>query len=96
MAASRRVPDEQIMYLDVSEDGTERRSFDVNFYRAGFAVNSMAPSFDRLAAHFRLSAQAMEEAFAGALHSQLGHVAGGVDRRGRDFMTIYFGVEGRA
>ena len=27
---------------------------------------------------------------------QLGHVAGGLDRHGRDFFTIYFGVEGRA
>jgi hypothetical protein len=95
-AAARRVPEEQIMYLDVSEEGTIRKSFDVNFYRAGFAVNSVAPSLDRLAAHFRLSAAAVEEAFAGVLGSQLGHIAGGVDRHGRDFLTIYFGVEGRA
>lgn len=95
-AATRRVPDEQIMYLAVTEDGTDRKSFDVNFYRAGFTVNSVAPSLERLAAHFRLSATAVDEAFAGVLSLQLGHVAGGVDRHGRDFFTIYFGVEGRA
>lgn len=95
-AAARRIPDDQIMYLDVSEDGTERRSFDVNVYRAGFAVRSVAPFFDRLAAHFQLHADAVRVAFADALTLQLGHLAGGVDRRGRDFFTIYFGVEGRA
>lgn len=95
-AATRRVPDEQIMYLDVTEDGTDRKSFDVNVYRAGFAVNSVAPSLERLAAHFRLSAKTVDEAFAGVLSLQLGHLAGGVDRHGRDFFTIYFGVEGRA
>jgi hypothetical protein len=95
-AATRRVPDEQIMYLDVTEDGTDRKSFDVNFYRAGFAVNSIAPSLERLAAHFRLNMNAVEAAFAGVLARQLGHIAGGIDRHGRDFLTIYFGVEGRA
>jgi hypothetical protein len=95
-AAARRVTDEQIMYLDVTEDGTDRKSFDVNLYRAGFAVASVAPFLDRLAAHFRLRADAVDEAFAHVLNLQLGHVAGGVDRHGRDFFTIYFGVEGRA
>jgi hypothetical protein len=95
-AAARRVPDEQIMYLDVTEDGTDRKSFDVNVYRAGFAVGNVAPFFERLAAHFRLSADAIGEAFARVLGLQLGHLAGGVDRHGRDFLTIYFGVEPRA
>ena len=94
-AAARRVPDEQIMYLDVTEDGTGRRSFDVNLYRAGFAVESVAPFFERLTQHFRLGAGAVAEAFAQVRSLQLGHLAGGVDRHGRDFFTIYFGVEGR-
>ena len=95
-AAARRVPDEQIMYLDVSEDGTERRSFDVNVYRAGFAVSYIAPFFDRLASHFHLHADTVRQAFEQTLTLRLGHLAGGVDRRGRDFFTVYFGVEGRA
>lgn len=95
-AAARRVPDEQIMYLDVTEDGTDRRSFDVNLYRAGFAVDSVAPFLGRLAAHFQLPVAGVVETFGPVRGLQLGHVAGGVDRRGRDFFTIYFGVEGRA
>ena len=95
-AAARRVPDDQIMYLDVTEEGTQRQSFDVNFYRAGFAVGSVAPSLGRLAAHFRLSPPAVEAAFGSVLATRLGHIAGGVDRHGLDFLTIYFGVEGRA
>jgi hypothetical protein len=95
-AAARRVPDQQIMYLDVTEDGTDRKSFDVNVYRAGFAVQSVAPFLERLAAHFRVRPDAVTELFAPVLGVQLGHLAGGVDRHGRDFLTIYFGVEGRA
>jgi len=92
-AASRRVPERELLYLDVTEDGTTRKSFDVNFYRAGLKVASVAPFLERLAAHFRLSADVVLDAFAGIHDLRLGHVAGGVDRRGRDFLTIYFGAK---
>lgn len=95
-AASRRVPDEDILYLDVTEDGTGRKSFDVNLYRAGFLVASVEPFLARLGTHFRLRADIVLDAFAGILGLRLGHVAGGVDRQGRDFFTIYFGVEAGA
>ena len=94
-AAARRVPDEQLIYLDVAEDGTGRRSFDVNLYRAGFAVESIAPFFERLARHFQLAVDVLAEPFAPARGLPLGHLAGGIDRHGRDFFTVYFGVEGR-
>ena len=92
-AASRRVPESELLYLDVMEDGTNRKSFDVNFYRAGLRVESVAPFVERLGAHFRLRADLVPGAFAGILDLRLGHVAGGVDRRGRDFLTIYYGAE---
>lgn len=94
-AAARRVPDEQIMYLEVTEEGTGRKSFDVNLYRAGFAVESVAPFFERLARHFELAGDAVAEPFAPVRGLPLGHLAGGIDRHGRDFFTVYFGVEGR-
>lgn len=92
-AASRRVPETELLYLDVTEDGTNRKSFDVNFYRAGLRVDSVAPFVERLGTHFSLHADLVPGAFAGILDRRLGHVAGGVDRRGRDFLTIYYGAE---
>jgi hypothetical protein len=92
-AATRRVPESELLYLDVTEDGTNRQSFDVNFYRAGLRVASVAPFLERLATHFQLRADLVREAFAGLVDLRLGHVAGGVDRHGRDFLTIYFGAE---
>lgn len=91
-AATRRVPESDLLYLDVTEDGTTRKSFDVNLYRAGLRVESVVPYLERLAAHFRLGADLLREAFAGADELRLGHIAGGVDRQGRDFLTIYFGA----
>jgi len=92
-AASRRVPETELLYLDVTEDGTNRKSFDVNFYRAGLRVASVAPFVERLGTHFRLRADVVPAAFARVLDLRLGHVAGGVDRHGRDFLTIYYGAE---
>jgi hypothetical protein len=92
-AASRRVPETELLYLDVTEEGTTRKSFDVNFYRAGLRVDSVAPFVERLSTHFRLRADLVPGALAGILDLRLGHVAGGVDRRGRDFLTIYYGAE---
>jgi len=92
-AATRRIPEAELLYLDVTEDGTDRKSFDVNFYRAGLRVDSVAPYLERLATHFRLRADLLLDAFAGTQPLRLGHMAGGVDRQGRDFLTIYFGAE---
>jgi hypothetical protein len=92
-AAARRVPESELLYLDVTEDGTTRQSFDVNFYRAGLRVASVAPFLERLATHFQLRADVVLDAFAAVLDRRLGHLAGGVDRQGRDFLTIYFGAE---
>jgi hypothetical protein len=95
-AAARRVPETELLYLDVTEDGTDRRSFDVNLYRAGLRVDSVAPFLERLGAHFRLRAEVLMDAFSRDLGSKLGHVAGGLDRQGRDFLTIYFGAQAGA
>ena len=95
-AACRRVPERELLYLDVSEEGTDRKSFDVNFYRAGLTVASVVPFVERLGAHFRLREDVVPGALAGLFNLRLGHLAGGVDRRGRDFLTIYFGAEAGA
>ena len=87
------MPDAELLYLDVTEEGTSRKSFDVNFYRAKLRVEIVTAFLDRLGAHFRLPSDVVLGAFAGIQDLRLGHIAGGVDRRGRDFLTIYYGAE---
>ena len=95
-AACRRVPERELLYLDVTEEGTDRQSFDVNFYRARLTVASVVPFVEQLGAHFRLRADIVPGALDGLVNLRLGHLAGGVDRHGRDFLTIYFGAEAGA
>ena len=94
-AAGRRAPAEELMYLEVEEDGTGRRSFDLNLYRAGLTIADLDESVDPLSRHFGVDAPAFRALLAPDRARPLGHIAGGVDRHERDFLTIYFGVEGR-
>lgn len=95
-AAGRRVPDRDLLYLDVTEDGTNRKSFDVNFYRARLRIGDVLPFVAPLSAHFELGEDVLSAALGELVDSRLGHIAGGVDRRGRDFLTIYYGAEAGA
>jgi len=95
-AACRRIPESELLYLDVTEAGTDRQSFDVNFYRARLTVATVVPFVEQLGAHYRLGADVVPGALAGLSDVRLGHLAGGVDRHGRDFLTIYFGAEAAA
>lgn len=95
-AACRRIPETELLYLDVTEAGTERQSFDVNFYRARLTVATVEPFVEQLGAHYRLRQDIVPDALAGLSHVRLGHLAGGIDRHGRDFLTIYFGAEAAA
>jgi hypothetical protein len=94
-AAERRVGLDDVMYLEVEEDETARRSFDLNVYRAGLPVGFLEPALAALSAHFALASSTLDDALAAVRTRTLGHIAGGVDRHHRDFFTMYFGVESR-
>ena len=95
-AACQRIPERELLFLDVTEEGTDRQSFDVNFYRARLTVATVEPFVEPLGAHYRLGKDIVTDALAGLSNVRLGHLAGGVDRQGRDFLTIYFGAEAGA
>jgi hypothetical protein len=94
-AASRRTRPGRILYLEVSEDGNPRRSFDVNLYKAGLRVQDLDAWAPRIAAHYALPTEAFRPIYESARPQALGHLAGGLDREGRDFLTIYYGMEAR-
>ena len=51
-AASRVAPG--ILYVDVTEDGNPRRSFDINMYDAALTLGAIRPLLMRMADHYRL------------------------------------------
>jgi hypothetical protein len=92
--ASRRIGPGQLLYLEVTEADNPRRSFDINVYKADLRVHDLGELLERMCRHFMVSPEAFQAFYARAKDKRLGHVSGGIDRGGEDFLTIYYGARG--
>jgi hypothetical protein len=89
LAGSRTQPGE-LLYFEVSEGGNLRRSFDINMYRADLQMAELYPLLVDMARHYSINLAQFEDRYEAVKTHQFGHVSGGTDREGRDFLTIYF------
>ena len=78
------------IYLEVGEEGTARRSYDINLYRANLTLADIEPVLLQAAARYALP-QGRFAAFYSQLRKRLfGHLSGGFSRDGSDFLTVYY------
>lgn len=92
--ASSRVPHNAILYLEVSEENNPRRSFDINMYRAKLQLRELYPFLLKMCGHYSIASEHFHALYEQAKSKRFGHLSGGIDREGRDFLTVYYGVEG--
>ena len=92
-AAVPRIPVEKMLYLEADEEGNPRRSFDVNLLQARLLLADLYPLWSAMCQHYGVDAQAFNGHFTPIRNELFAHIQGGVDRRGRDFTTIYYGTE---
>ncbi len=78
------------MYLEVREEGNPRASFDVNFHDAGIRVHEIGSQLARLREHYSIPADRFEPLYSRINEAALGHLSGGVNREGKDFLTVYY------
>lgn len=78
-----------LLYLEVSEGDNPRRSFDINLYKTGLRVADAAPELRQAARQFDIAADAIEQQLQRLGHSLLGHLSGGTDRYGGEFLSVY-------
>lgn len=81
------------MYLEVSEENNPRASFDVNLHEAGLNLAAIEPWLERQRDRFGIPAAELEPVYAPARQQPLGHLSGGINREGRDFLTVYYAAE---
>lgn len=91
--AATRVPGGGFVYVEV-EEGSARRSFDLNFYKAGITVGDAAPLLLQLGERYGIARGRIEALCAEADACTLGHLSGGRGTDGRDFATVYYEIEG--
>jgi hypothetical protein len=89
----RRAPQAAFLYLDASEAGNPRRSFDINLYKAGLHVKDVDAELRQAAANFGLAEEAMEAQLQRLGSRPLGHISGGLDRRGEEFLSVYAEIQ---
>ncbi|HSW25434.1 MAG TPA: hypothetical protein VLJ62_21925 [Burkholderiaceae bacterium] len=87
--ASARNPSAVLQYLEVQEEGSPRRSFDLNLYDAGLRVQDIRAVLSRLRERHGIRPGQFQALYDQVKGQPLGHVAGGVHRDGQDFFTVY-------
>jgi hypothetical protein len=92
--ASDRIPHHDILYLEVSEENNPRRSFDINMYRAALELRELHPFLSEMCQHYSISSETFHAIYDQVKTKIFGHLSGGIDREGKDFLTVYYGVEG--
>lgn len=81
-----------LLFLDVSEEGNQRRSFDLNLYPAQLTVDTLAEPLHDLARALAIPPLVLD-AHLVTLRGQLaGHVSAGHARDGSPFATLYHGA----
>jgi hypothetical protein len=89
--ASKRVSQERFLYLDVKEENNPRSSFDINVYSANIQMKEVYSFLLGASRRFSIPEERFQSWYEPVKGHILGHLAGGLDRRGKDFITLYFG-----
>ena len=89
--ASSKVSKERFLYLDVKEEHNPRSSFDINVYGANLQLQEIYSFLLDMCRHYSIPEKQFLNSYEPAKTQILGHLAGGTDREGRDFFTIYYG-----
>lgn len=82
--------------LDVEEPGSPRASLDMNVYDANLTLGAVEDIAASAGEAFAIAPERLAATLGPFRDAALGHLATGLDRRGREFVTLYFGVEARA
>lgn len=92
--ASTRMTRKDILYLEVTEDSNSRRSYDINLYEANLRLRDLSSIVPEVCRDYSISPEEFHRFYEGVADERLGHLAGGIDREARDFLTIYYEVVG--
>jgi hypothetical protein len=84
----------ELMYLDVSETENERRSFDINLHSAQLRVKDVRETLLEACGRYGVRVERLDALLERIGETRLAHVSAGMNRDGRDFLTVYYAHEG--
>ncbi len=86
---ARQRPEASMLYMEVNEDHNLRASCDINLYKTGLRVGDAAAQLERAAACLAIEQSTLAAATRPLLGCPLGHLSTGIDRHGREFLSVY-------
>ena len=92
--AARKGPGDAFLYFEAEEEGNPRISFDLNLYAANLRMNDLTAFLSDLCLHYAVPYRDFHRHYEPVQDRIFGHLTGGLDRKGRDFTTVYFGEKG--
>ena len=90
-----RIPNRLMWYLDVTEEGTPRLSFDIKTYRARLQLRHLQPLLRDACKYFNIPKQQFEAYLDTVKDHKFGHLSCGIGRDGEEYLTIYHEVHGQ-
>ncbi len=93
--ALHRTSHDRFLYVEAADENSPRRSFDLNIYKARVLLGELYPLFLRMCEHYSIDSEVFHALYDPVRNELFGHIQGGIDKKGRDFITIYYGLEGR-
>jgi hypothetical protein len=93
--AYQRIDAEELLLMQVVEEGNRRYSFDLNLYDAEMTLVKIEPTLAAVAELLDVPEAQWRKWFEAHSDEVLGHMAAGTDRDGELFFSFYFGVESR-
>lgn len=91
--AASRIPNDYFIYLEAEEENNPRKSFDINLYKANLTLHHLYPLLSKLSRCYSIPASDLDLLFDPIRTKILGHLSGGIDREGQDFLTTYYEVD---
>ena len=88
--AAIRCPDRSFIYLEVNEGDNLRASFDLNVYKAALHLHDIDKILSGLRQHYSIRQEEFLKLQQLVAPKRLGHVSGGTNRDGEDFLTLYY------
>jgi hypothetical protein len=91
--AAGRMPERDIHFLEIEEEGNPRRSYSINFYDADLKVRDLYAILGRMRTLFDVQPGRFQALYDQIKMRRFGHLAGGVHRNGQDFFNVYYGPQ---
>jgi hypothetical protein len=88
--SAQRASSPAFRFLEATEADSPRKSFDINLYAAGLNLQDIYPGLKNLCDDYSVSIEELDRLFGRVGSCTLGHLSGGLDRKGKVFFSVYY------